>query len=285
MAPSPQNMKVLVLGASGKLGKMLRAVWAEQRSPLVDLVYCARQSPKRAGDVQWSPGDRTDHLPCVDAIVALWGAVPGSGHSLDSNSTLARSAIELASSLGATRVLHCSSAAVYHPNGAPLREEDDVEPPTDYGKSKRSMERLIEQLSQEPGAPSMVSMRIANVAGADSLFANMKPGGSLRLDRFADGQGPLRSYVAPDDLARAIVALVLAKDIAGPVNIAAPAVTAMHDLALAVGCRVAWQDAPPQAIASVSLNTSKLARILPLSDRSSDASYLVNSARRGGVWP
>lgn len=285
MAPSPQSKKILVLGASGKLGKMLRSAWAEQCSPLVDLVYCARQSSSAAGDVLWTPGDRIDHLPRVDAIVALWGAVPGSGHSLDCNSALARTATDLATSLGATRVLHCSSAAVYQPNGAPLREENDAEPPSDYGKSKRKMERVIETLSLQPGAPSMVSMRIANVAGADSLFANMKPGGSLRLDRFPNGQGPLRSYIAPDDLARAIVALVFAKDIEGPVNIAAPSVTAMQDLALAVGCKVAWQEAPPQAIASVSLDTSKLARLLPLSERSADASYLVNSARRGGVWP
>lgn len=284
MAPSPQNQKVLVLGASGKLGKMLRAAWAEMCPPLVELVYCTRKSSE-GGDIVWSPGGNTDHLPQVDAIVALWGAVPGAGHRLDSNSTLARAAVDLAGCLGADRVLHCSSAAVYRPEGALLCEEDEAEPPSDYGKSKRNMESLIEALSQEQGAPSMVSMRIANVAGADSLFANMKPEGKLRLDRFPGGQGPLRSYVAPDDLARAIIALVLAKDITGPINIAAPKATAMEDLAQAVGCQVTWQDAPPQAISSVCLSTARLARILPLPDQSSDASYLVNSARRGGVWP
>lgn len=285
MAPRPQRQKVLVLGANGKLGRMLRAVWAGSLNPLVEFVFSSRQLSGRGGDVQWAPGDETDHLPRVDAIVALWGAVPGSGYSLDSNSSLALAATDLATALGADRILHCSSAAVYQPENAPLREDDESEPPSDYGKAKRSMERAVKEMSKNAGAPKMVVMRIANVAGADSLFANMTPGGSLNLDRFPDGQGPLRSYIAPDDLARAIVALVLAKDVQGPINVAAPKVTAMEDLAQAAGCQVIWRDASPQSIASVELDTSKLAKVLPLSDWASDAAYLVKSAQNGGVWP
>lgn len=285
MASRSQTQTVLVLGANGKVGQMLRAAWTESPGSSVDFVYCSRTAGKHPDDIVWAPGSDADCFPQVDAVVALWGAVAGSGRVLDSNSVLAQAAVDLAEQLGAARILHCSSAAVYRPGGVPLTEEDEAEPPSDYGKSKRAMERVIDAARAKPKAASMVSMRIANVAGADSLFANMKPAGTLRLDRFPNGQGPFRSYIGPADLARAIIALIHAKDVQGPINIAAPTVTGMEDLAKVAGCQVTWQDAPPQAIPSVCLDTSKLSKIVAFSNKTSDATYLVDSAKAGGVWP
>jgi len=91
------------------------------------------------------------------------------------------------------------------------------------------------------------------------------PERGITLDRFADGTGPRRSYIAPGDLARVLAGLArLAPDtLPDTLNIAAPAPVAMEDLARAAGCPVTWRAAPPEAQAEVSLDVNRLAQLLP----------------------
>ncbi|WGW04627.1 NAD-dependent epimerase/dehydratase family protein [Tropicibacter oceani] len=224
-------------------------------------------------------------MPQVDAIVALWGVKPGPGADLDQNAALGLAAMELGRALGAKKVLHASSAAVYQPGPVPLHEEASLIPPSGYGAAKVAMEAKIARWQADnPGGPDSVLMRIGNVAGADSLFANLGRGARIRLDRFPDGTAPRRSYIAPQDLAAAILALV-GSDLTGPVNVCAPMATGMDQIALAAGAEIDWVPAPDSALPVVQLDCSRLQSIHEFPQDSAKAAYLVNAARATGVWP
>ena len=130
----------IVLGASGKLGRMLRRFW--RRSPPAGLTahWQYREIPHGEG-VLWRPGDPPPSgMPKIDAILALWGVTPGPGRDLAENSRLAIAAMELGAALGAERVLHCSSAAVYEPGPDPLDETRAGGAINAYGAAKLAME-------------------------------------------------------------------------------------------------------------------------------------------------
>jgi nucleoside-diphosphate-sugar epimerase len=271
---------MLMLGASGKLGRMLRAVWRDENGQGIEIIPVYRQSGQGEGAV-WAPGQPVGDLPRVDVVLALWGVTRGDGDALRKNAVLAEQAMALGAALGANRVLHCSSAAVYRPGPDPLSESAPTVPPGAYGSAKLEMERAI----FKRGAEGQVLMRIGNVAGAESLFHNMKPGGRITLDRFSDGSGPARSYVAPQLLARAVAALSLPDAPDGVVNVAAPRSTEMAAIARAANCDVAWRDAPATAIPLVALDTTRLQSICAMAAVEADARHLVSQALATGCWP
>ncbi|MFW2545448.1 NAD-dependent epimerase/dehydratase family protein [Primorskyibacter sp. 2E107] len=235
--------------------------------------------------LQWQVGDDAAQLPRVDAILALWGVTRGDAEQLDANAELACAAMELGRVLGAGRVLHASTQAVYQPSNVPIPETGATEPAGAYGQSKLAAERAVERwCAEHPDGPRAVQMRIGNVAGAESLFANLKPEGTVTLDQFGDGTGPQRSYIAPQDLAQVIAALLRA-DIAGAVNVAAPQTTAMAAIARAAGAGVIWKPAPQGAMQSMSLDTRLLQGLCALPDTAADPARLVDGARASGVWP
>ena len=275
MSPMQQERHILVLGASGKLGRMLRRFW--RRSPPAGLTahWQYREIPHGEG-VLWRPGDPPPSgMPKIDAILALWGVTPGPGRDLAENSRLAIAAMELGAALGAERVLHCSSAAVYEPGPDPLDETRAGGAINAYGAAKLEMEAAVAGwVGAHPEGPGACSMRIANVVGADSLFAGIARGdGTITLDRFADDAGPWRSYVTIPALARVAGALVTcqAGDVPDIVNVALPGPYAMEALARAAGCRIDWCEAGPSAAPMVNLSTARLDRLIRLDhDRPED---------------
>ncbi len=106
----------------------------------------------------------------------------------------------------------------------------------------------------------------------------------MTLDRFPGGDGPRRSYIAPEDLGRALLAAVAGR-IGGIVNVAAPRPTAMAEIAKAAACDVDWRDAPAAALPCVHLDTQRLAAFCPLPDSAADPVCLVEGARASGLWP
>ncbi|SMX26151.1 NAD dependent epimerase/dehydratase family protein [Pelagimonas phthalicica] len=286
MAPEPQKIRTLVLGASGKIGRMLRASWTLKPPQDIEFIYVYRNDPPEEGGIVWTPEESCENLPDIDVILALWGATPSNGSALNANVSLAHSALKLALAKGARKVLHCSSAAVYAPQGHVLSEEDAGEAANAYGQSKLEMERAIQAWDQEnPGKIENVMLRIGNVAGAESLFGNMTPGGEVFLDRFPNGKGPERSYIAPPDLGQVIADLIRAKTVTGPINVASPEPVEMAELAVAAGCHVTWKPAPGNAVQSVVLDTRRLQAICDLGANASDPTHLVEGAKIGGVWP
>lgn len=278
MAGTQQSGKVLLLGASGKLGRMLCDLW---QSRVFSLVPVYRS--KGQGGLAWAPGDPVPEVGRVAAVIALWGVTPGSERNLDDNTRLALAAMDLGKAMGVGAVVHCSSAAVYQPGPQPISEIGSVCPGSDYGRAKLAMEKAIEEGARGEAMRNII-LRIGNVAGADSLFANLRSGGRITLDRFADGTSPARSYIAPPDLVRVIEALVEDGTAAGTYNVSAPIPTPMGDIARAAGCSIDWREAPETAMPMVWLDTSRLSRILELPPLAAAPDYLVEGARAGGTW-
>lgn len=280
MAGTLQIRSVLLLGASGKLGRMVRTLWRPEAFSVVPVM---RSGPLVTGDVRWAPGDRPPDVPGVTAVVALWGVTPGPGRTMTDNTRLALSAMELGAALGADMVVHCSSAAVYRPDPKPIPETAPPDPASEYGLAKHDMERAI-FAHRIQGGPRQVVLRIGNVAGADSLFANLSLGGRILLDRFPDGSGPMRSYIAPGDLVRVIETLIQAPDADGIYNVSAARPTAMAEIAGACQAHIDWRDAPEGAAQMVWLDTSRLDSLVSLPADAHKGAHLVQGARDSGVW-
>ena len=273
----PLAYDILMTGAGGRLAGRFGGGLGAGKSEL-SIVTVSRG---KAGDVQWRPGDSIDALPRCDTIIALWGVTSGDPASLEANSTLAETAHDMATRLGARRVLHMSSAGVYGP-GTNMTEDTALpRPVTLYGRAKLHMEQRVAQLA----ATSPVAhccLRLANVVGADSLAPALNGDQPAELDRFPDGGSPVRSYIAPGMLARVLAGLAsLPPDrLPSVLNVAARQPVAMADLLQAAGRYVTWRDAPPDAVQSVTLNVNLLSQTLPQVDLVADAPAMVSDLKR-----
>ncbi len=304
MAKQEHHGGILVLGASGQLGRMLRRYWASSQDTApshgseVYWQYRRRPGPETHGHwLQWCPGDPVSgDLGPIRAILALWGVTPAhakTASDLAQNAKLALQAQDLAREIGAGLVLHCSSAAVYEPRPAApgafpeTRAGGQINA---YGAAKLAMETaLMDWAEAHPRGARAVSLRLANVVGADSLFAAI--GGALgrsgdhtiTLDQFDDGEGPWRSYLTMPDLAHVVDRLVASppKRLPRVLNVAAPQPVAMEALARAAGCGVNWRPAPDSAARMVALDTSALRQIVPLPDRNAEDMIASWNALRG----
>lgn len=256
----PSRSKLLlVTGAGGRLGRLLKAAWKLDPPMTCTPVFLSRGA---GADIEWRPGQPTENLPRCDAIVALWGCTAGSREDLAANSSLVWESHHLALSCGAERILHFSSAGVYGP-GVGVSETSDVSPTTSYGQAKADMENVVRSLPED--GIRHCCLRLANVVGADSLAPALDPlKGPVHLDQFEDGRGPVRSYLAPGDLAQIIVQLSVLDGRRLPpiLNASAERPIEMADLATAAGKEIVWRPAPETAIQSVTLNSANLANLL-----------------------
>ncbi len=222
-------------------------------------VFAARHPP---ADLLLEAGSPLPDLPSCDSVVALWGKTSGDAATLDQNISLADATRAVARACGARRVLHLSSAAVYGP-GADLEETTTPKPHGPYGQSKLAMEARVAGFADDHA--HHVCLRLANVVGADSLAPALTTQGPVRLDRFENDAGPLRSYLSPGDLVRILSALsaLPVADLPDILNVATPDPVAMADLARAAGQDIEWQPAPDGATQIVTLKAQRLTRLLP----------------------
>ncbi|GHG97810.1 epimerase [Pseudodonghicola xiamenensis] len=264
--------RILVLGATGRIGAILRAHWPEGRG-----LWQARPGRAGAGD-GWLIGDPladpariAGQCGDVAAVLGLAGVTPTrrrSGDDMADNIGLGLAAVRLGAALGAP-VLLASSAAVYgvghrmvHGAQAGLLTETlPPHPVTDYGRAKAEMEARAADLGAALGV-AVCALRIGNIAGADAILGGWRPG--FTLDRFADGHTPRRSYIGPVTLARVLERLCLIPDLPGLLNIAAPGVVEMGALLDAAGLAWVPRPAPDGAIAQVALDVTGLCDLLPL---------------------
>lgn len=268
LAETHSGTSLLVTGASGRIAGFLRAAWRDLDAP--PIVWLSRRMP---ADILWAPGKALPALSRCDTIVALWGRITGTPEDLAANVDLVHQSAALAATCGARRVLHFSSSAVYG-LGQALRETDPLHPANAYGRSKLAMEATVRALPTSE--TRHCCLRLANVVGADSLAPALRPQDSpVRLDRFADGTGPRRSYIAPGDLAKVLLALArLPPDqLPDTLNVTSPTPVTMQGLVEAAGRPMVWQEAPANAIQSVSLDGTRLAGLTPFL-------YLRNTAQQ-----
>ena len=278
---SHHQHNLLVTGASGRVGRLLAAAWVKEASPVV-LQYRGPGAPGGELDsLRWelAGGDAplrdwvaTHGVP--RAMLVLAGATPGSGRDLSLNRALAVACLRAARAGGIGRVLVASSSAVY--GGGRARgwaESDRVRPTSDYGRAKLDMEAACAEWRAR--GLDVCCLRIGNVAGADALLLNAATP-PLRIDRFADGAGPLRSYIGPQSMARVLLALARAPGALPPVlNLAAPQPVAMTDLVGAAGLEWRGAAAPATAVQRFTLDCRALAERVAFSATESTAAEIV----------
>lgn len=270
--------RVLVLGATGRIGAILLKRWASARA----LWQCRGKAPGPgwiSGDPLGDPGGLAAGAAAqggVGAVLGLAGRVPGTG-DMDANIALGRAAVEIAALAGADRVLIASSAAVYGRGEGPLREDAPLHPETGYGRAKAEMEAECAALGQDLGV-SVTALRIGNIAGLDTLLGAWTPPG-LALDRFADGTTPRRSYIGVITLAEVLARLCEARDLPPVLNVAAPGAVEMGTLLDAAGCAWTPRPAPGAAIREVVLETTLLQGFCPLPGTAGHPETLVREWR------
>ncbi len=260
MTEISQKGCALITGAGGRLGPLLRAARDANAAMTNGFLF---QSRRPGFDVQWSPGSPTHALPRCTALVALWGATTGTAQDLALNAQLVETSAELALEIGAKKVIHLSTAGVYGP-GIAMSEDHPVGQTGPYGQAKIAMEKAVAARRGQDGL-SHLCLRLANVVGADSLEPALSGRTSARVDQFADGRGPMRSYIGASDLLMVIDALLAFPADAWPevLNVAAPKPVAMEALLEAANRAVTWVPAPSSAIQTVTLDVSRMQALLP----------------------
>ncbi|SPH16874.1 hypothetical protein DEA8626_00388 [Defluviimonas aquaemixtae] len=199
--------RVLVVGGSGKLGRLLRLAWnAAGQGGLA-------WQDRRVGPLVFDPLAESERFAAAaegtDAILNLAGPTGGDAKALEVHTDLALAALQAGRDAGAGRVFLVSSAAVYGAPTGPASEVTALSPLADYGRAKQEMEQRAWgwRATAGPIPPEMTILRIGNVAGADQLLGAVPRAEPQALDLFADGRGPARSYIGPLALARVLAAL------------------------------------------------------------------------------
>ena len=278
--------RILVLGASGRIGAMLRRGWPEGQG-----LWQARPGPGPGRDRGGAGADwlRFDPLgdPAAlsaaagraDAIICLAGVTPAAaarGAEMGDNIALGLAAVEAAARAEGVPVLLASSAAVYGTRGGLLSEDVLPAPVSAYGHAKAEMEARAADLGAELGL-AVTSLRIGNVAGADAILGGWRAG--FALDRFADGRTPRRSYIGPAVLARVLGDLAARaarrRDLPACLNVAAPGAVEMGALLDAAGLAWTPRPAPEGAIPEVILDVTALAGLVALAPEEGTVEKLV----------
>ena len=248
---------VLVLGATGRIGRVLRQCWAGQG----DILWQSRRPQEGAGWAVVSPLDDPGALRDAASgrqILCLAGSVPSRGGPMDDNIRLVEAALQSADP--GARVLLTSSAAVYGAGSGPLPETSALAPANGYGRAKAAREAAAARLAAARGVRAC-ALRIGNIAGLDAALGGWHPG--FRLDSFPDGATPRRSYIGLCTLARVLAALLNAPELPPVLNVAAPGTIEMGELLNAAGCECRLRPAPQEAIARVELDVRLLTALLP----------------------
>ena len=180
-------MTTTILGAQGKLGAML-AHFAD------------------ASGLGWQSGTLNDLGPEGGTVINMVGKSIGDATALHaSNVRYVQDLLIKATDAGVAHVVLASSAAVYGKgNGHTFTEGHPFDPLTPYAVSKTDMECI----AGSGEIPTITILRIANVAGADALYAaaksHVEAGTPMQLHRLPNGTAPVRSYIGPRDLFRTV---------------------------------------------------------------------------------
>lgn len=252
---------VLVLGATGRIGAVLRRIW-----PADAARWQTRRPMPGTGwalcDPLADPAGLARAATGCSAILCLAGPVPGQGGEvdLDVHVPLALAAVAAAAAADVP-VLLVSSAAVYGAQSGLLSEAAPLVPMAGYGRVKVEMEQQAATLADRLGVAAC-ALRIGNIAGLDAILGGWRTG--FTLDRFADGHTPRRSYIGVRTLAQTLLLLARQRDLPAALNVAAPGLTEMGALLDAAGLPWTPRTPSPAAIPEVALDVRALQSCVPL---------------------
>lgn len=282
---------IIVVGSSGEVGQLMRPHWRHLSSPVVLQYRNGISGDYGLKSLRWNPDNGASelidwvsaqsHVPRVMLVLA--GVTPRSGRDLSLNTRIAETCLTAARSVGIGRVLVASSSAVYGAHlSKPYSETDHPNPVNAYGASKLAMETACARFSE---VMEIVCLRIGNVAGADALLRqalNSKPRDVL-IDKFPCGGSPVRSYIGPGTMAETLIKLAAVEETLPPVlNFAAPAPVQMSALADAAG--LVWREQPRNDTEGqfITLDTTRLWRLLPVPTKASDPAEMVAQLKMNG---
>lgn len=270
---------VIVTGSTGRIGRILRCVWTRKPGP--DIVWASRQLGL------WPDLLHGLLTPCPrDAIILHLAADLSPGPAAAARSIAMAKAVAGAACRGQARhIFLASSAAVYGPSDKDLSEASECRPAGEYGRAKLLAEQVCKDAA---GQVPMTVLRIGNVVGADALIGGARPGRKVWLDPVPGRSGgPLRSWIGPQGLARVLTTLVRLAQESQPLppvlNLAAREPFAMADMLAAAGLDWDYGPTNPQTLARVTLDTSRLSKLV--SHRLTTPDCLIRDWRRasGGV--
>lgn len=254
-----EPVPLVVTGAGGRVGRLLRAAWAEAPPEGLQVIW----SMRHGGDLPWTIGaGPAPPLPRGAVVLHLAGTTRGEGVNEAASRALAVCAA--AHTCGARHVFVASTAAVYDPGPQPLPETSAPDPRSPYGMAKLQMERAVADRSRtRADAPPVTILRIGNVMGADALSAAIGRGGVVTLDP-VEGRagGPERSCIGPAALFGVVTALarraVRGEALPPVLNVAQEPPLAMADLLTAAGSAWRWGADNPAVVPRVALDTGLL---------------------------
>jgi nucleoside-diphosphate-sugar epimerase len=276
VSPAPVTGATLVLGASGRVGRLLADAW-RQAPPPFRLLWQWRAAGQggEPGALVWDPLAEPQRLAAIaeraggiGVLVSLAGVV--AGEDLARNTDLGLAALEAARGAGVGHVFLASSAAVYGDSGpGPVAEDAALRPVSPYGAAKAAMEAAVREWSRASGGPGVSCLRIGNVAGADALLTAAKTGSEapVRLDCDPEGRSPRRSYIGPGALGLVLAALVERAGQGGALpfalNLGLPGPVAMADLLDAAGIPWVARPVPAAPAAHAGLDLARLEALCP----------------------
>lgn len=276
------HFPLIVTGASGRIGRMLRAVWGNRLGGR-PILWSARK-PAQDIDIAWNIGEEpSPDLPSGAIFLHLAGQTQGDALRLAENCRSAAALCKAACAADARQVFLMSSVAVYRPSPLPISEDVAPDPISDYGRAKREAE-----LAARAEFPGVTLLRLGNLAGADSLLTAARRG-PVTLDPI-DGMpgGPERSYIGPGVLAATLAALIdraaAGDSLPETINVAQHPALAMADLLQAAGAD--WRFGPPraQAVPRVAVSVERLAALVDL-PAASAAGIIADLLTLQGRWP
>lgn len=260
--------KVLVTGATGRLGKMLQTYW-EKEPPLgQDVIWSSRQhaNGKHRNWLKWDLSQETTDLPADCIVLHLAAKIKGDAGELSQNTVFAKNVLKSAERAKAKHILFVSSVAVVGTSGFLLSESMLPAPVSEYAKAKFA----AEQVFQAAKTNCKVSiLRIANVIGADALLAAAESGREVILDPVPNQEGgPVRTWIGPVTLAKTLAQLITHVATGNPIpnllNVACQPPIPMADILNAAGYDWSYGDANPSVNARSAVATDVLSSLVDM---------------------
>ena len=207
-------------------------------------------------------------------VVSTLGVTSGSEEALAENVRLTRFAQEIGASVGARRVFHFATGAIYAPSAQTLTEDSETVPRHAYGRSKLMAELAVPAAR----AHRATFLRLGNVAGADALFRAFSRNELVTLDRFSDGRGPQRTYVAPDDLVKVLIHLMYnrVEELPHALNVGGRVPVDMAEIVKARNIPMQRVAAPATALPIQWLSVDRLSGLGITMSKSSDPAHLAS---------